>query len=256
MPAALAIAAHPDDIEFIFAGTMLQLAARGYDLHYINLCDGSKGSTTLDNETCAATRLKEAKDACKVLGATFYDPIYADMESQYTPQNLRRVASVVRQSQPSIVLTHAPVDYMEDHEIACRLAVTAAFAHAMPNFHTDPPTEIYSHPVTVYHAQPYGNCTPMGEVITPHLFVDTTPVIDRQVESLACHASQKEWLDKSQGLDSYLVTMRDLAAEMGTASGKFQYAEGWRRRNHLGFCKASDDPLAETLADCITRPSE
>jgi len=61
MPAALAIAAHPDDIEFLFAGTMLLLAERGWDLHYMNLADGSRGSTTLDNETCAATRLKEAQ---------------------------------------------------------------------------------------------------------------------------------------------------------------------------------------------------
>ena len=37
MPSVLAIAAHPDDIEFYFAGAMLQLAKRGWDLHYMNL---------------------------------------------------------------------------------------------------------------------------------------------------------------------------------------------------------------------------
>ena len=50
MPSALAIAAHPDDIEFLYAGTMLQLGRRGWDLHYINLCDGSRGSTTMNQQ--------------------------------------------------------------------------------------------------------------------------------------------------------------------------------------------------------------
>lgn len=51
---------------------------------------------------------------------------------------LRQVAAVVRMAKPDIVLTHSPQDYMEDHMAASRLAVTAAFAHGIPNFQTDP----------------------------------------------------------------------------------------------------------------------
>ncbi|MFK8111920.1 MAG: PIG-L family deacetylase, partial [Rubripirellula sp.] len=76
MPSALAIMAHPDDIEFLAAGTMLQLGKRGWDLHYVNLCDGSRGSTTMGQRECAAVRLAEAQDSCRVLGARFYGPIY------------------------------------------------------------------------------------------------------------------------------------------------------------------------------------
>ena len=46
-------------------------------------------------------------------------------------------------------------------------------------------------PVTVYHAMPVGNATPLGEKVIPHLYVDETDVIDKKVEALACHASQK-----------------------------------------------------------------
>lgn len=251
MPSALAIAAHPDDIEFLFAGAMLQLAKRGWDLHYMNLCDGSRGSTTMGQEECAATRLAEAKHACEVLGAKFYDPIYPDMEASYTTENFKKVAAVVRMAKPSILLAHAPIDYMEDHEIACRLAVSSAFAHGMPNFESDPPVEVYMEPVTVYHAQPIGNRIPTGELVEPHFYVDITDVIDKKTEALACHASQKQWLDESQGQDSYLQTMRDMCHEVGNMSGKFQYAEGWRRRQHWGFCGADDDPLRDALADII-----
>jgi len=251
MSSVLAIAAHPDDIEYLMAGTMLQLARRGWDLHYVNLCDGSRGSTTMDRQTCAATRLKEAKKACELLGATFHDPIYPDMEASYSFENLAKVTAIVRKARPSVVLTHSPVDYMEDHQIACRLAVSAAFSHGMPNLESDPPVDPYYDPVTVYHAQPVGNRTPLGEIVMPHFFVDHTDLTDRKVELLACHASQKEWLDESQGMDSYLQTMRDVNAETGRLSGKCEYAEGWRRHLHWGFCGPADDPLRDVLADVI-----
>ena len=251
MPAVLAIAAHPDDIEFFMAGAMLQLARRGWELHYANLCDGSRGSTTMDRATCAATRLIEARDAAKVIGATFHDPIFPDMEAAYTTENLRKVAAIVRKAKPTIVLTHSPIDYMEDHETCCRLAVSAAFAHGMPNLESDPELPVYMDPVTVYHSQTPGHRTPLGEWITPHMDVDETDVIETKVEALACHASQKQWLDESQGMDSYLQAMRDLSLQMGQKSGKFQYAEGWRRREHWGFCGPDDDPLRDALADII-----
>ena len=251
MPSVLAIAAHPDDIEFYMAGAMLQLGKLGWDLHYMNCCDGSRGSTVLEQSECAATRLAESKRACEILNATHYDPIYPDMEAVYTPENLKKVAAVVRMAKPSIVLTHSPRDYMEDHEVACRLAVSAAFAHGMPNLPSDPPVDVFMDPVTVYHAQPVGHTTPLGEPVTPHFMIDDTDVIEKKVEALACHASQKQWLDESQGQDSYLQTLRDISAEMGKLSGKFQYAEGWRRHQHWGFCGPDDDPLAETLADIV-----
>ncbi len=254
MPSVLAIAAHHDDIEFLMAGTMLQLAKRGWTLHYMNLADGCRGSTTMDRATCAATRLAEAKRAAEVLGAVFYDPICPDMEIAYTTPLLQKVAAVVRKSQASILLTHAPSDYMEDHEIACRLAVSAAFCHAMPNFETNPPVEIYNEPVTIYHAQPHGNATPLGESVIPQYIVSTDEVMDQKVQSLECHASQMEWLDRSQGMNSYIQTMRDLTGQVGQMSGQYQFAEGWRRHQHWGFCGQHDDPLATALADIIVKP--
>ncbi|WP_146522892.1 PIG-L deacetylase family protein [Stieleria varia] len=251
MPAALAICAHPDDIEILMGGTLLQLARRGWDLHYVNLCDGSRGSTTMSRQECAAVRLEEAKRSCEVLGAKFYPPIYSDMEAVYTTENLQKVTAIVRASKASIVLTHSPSDYMEDHEISCRLAVSAAFSHGMPNLESIPPVESYYEPVTVYHAQPVGNRTPLGELVVPHFYVDSTDLIEKKIEALACHASQKEWLDVSQGMDSYLETTRQLSREVGRMSRQFEHAEGWRRHLHWGFCNSDDDPLRLALRDVI-----
>lgn len=252
MPSVLAIAAHPDDIEFLFAGTMLLLRQKGWELHYMNIADGCRGSTTMDRETCAATRLIEAQNAAKHLGATFHPPICPDMEITYTTTNLQKVTAVVRRSKASIVLVHSPIDYMEDHETACRLGVSAAFSHGMPNLESIPPIPVYMEPVTVYHAQPVGCRQPTGELVTPHFYVDTTSVVEEKAAALACHASQKQWLDESQGMDSYIETMRETSRMVGGMSGKYEHAEGWRRREHWGFCGPEDDPLRAALAEKIT----
>ncbi len=249
MPSVLALFAHPDDIEFVAAGTMLLLAERGWELHYMNLCSGNGGSVEMDGPTTASTRLAEAREAARLLGAAFYPPICDDLELTYTVPLLRQVAAVVRQAKPSIVLTHSPADYMEDHMTASRLAVTAAFAHGIPNFQTDPSVEAYFHDVTVYHAMPHGLCDPLRQALEAGLYIDTGSVHARKRGALAAHASQKNWLDVSQGMDSYLVSMDEASSAVARRAGRFEFAEGWRRHLHLGFSARDIDPLAEALGD-------
>jgi N-acetylglucosamine malate deacetylase 1 len=251
MPAVLAIAAHPDDIEFLMAGTMLLLQRRGWDLHYFNLCDGCLGSLTLDEAACRAIRLDEARRAAQTLRATHYPPIERDMELAYTTEKLRQVAAVVRQARPNIVLTHAPVDYMEDHQNAARLAVSAAFSRGMPNFRTLPQQPPWLQPLAVYHAQPHGHQTPLGEWVQADLWIDVSTVYHAKEAALKCHESQRSWLDDSQGMDNYLSTLRQLTEQAGKLSGRHPLAEGWRRHIHWGLCDAHYDPLASELQDFI-----
>jgi N-acetylglucosamine malate deacetylase 1 len=248
MPAVLALVAHPDDIEFYFAGTLLRLKAAGWKLHYCNISSGNLGSLTLSAAETRRVREAESREAAALLGATWHAPFCDDLEILYTVPNLRRAAAIVRAAQPRILLTHPPVDYMEDHVIAGRLAVTAAFARGMPNFWTEPGHAHVEHDVTVYHAMPHGLVTPLREPVMPDLFVDTTAVHETKRSALACHRSQKEWLDQSQGMDSYLATLDDLSRRVGRLSGSFGHAEGWRRHLHLGFSARDDDPLSEALA--------
>lgn len=251
MPSVLAVAAHPDDIEFYFAGTLLLLRAAGWDIHYANLSSGNLGSLTHSAAETRRLREAEAREAAALLGATWHEPFCDDLEILYTVAHLRRTAGLVRQVQPRILLTHSPVDYMEDHTTTCRLAVTGAFARGMPNFWTEPGHSHVEHDVTLYHAMPHGLVTPLREPVTPDLFVDTTSVHETKRAALACHRSQKEWLDASQGMDSYLLTLDDLSRRVGRMSGRFEHAEGWRRRLHLGFSAQEDDPLAEALGSLV-----
>jgi N-acetylglucosamine malate deacetylase 1 len=241
------IAAHPDDIEFVMAGTLLRLRDVGHEIHYLNLANGCCGSTEYDATTLASLRREEARAACALVGAVFHESLVNDLEILYDLDTLRRLAAIVREVSPSIVLTHSPSDYMEDHTNTCRLAVTAAFARGMPNFRVDPPRPVVNGPVTLYHAQPHGNRDGLGQWITPTMFVDIGAVLEEKTAMLAKHQTQQAWLDESQGLNSYLRAMHDQGHEVGRLSGRFDVAEGWRRRHHLGFCDEGVDPLATAL---------
>jgi LmbE family N-acetylglucosaminyl deacetylase len=251
MKSAIAIAAHPDDIEFLMSGTLMLLRAQGYEIHYWNLANGCCGSSQHDAQTIARIRREEASAAAHAIGATFHESICNDLEIFYDKPTLAKVASVIREVAPEIVLTHSPVDYMEDHTNTCRLAVTAAFARGMPNFPVDPPRPAINTSVTVYQAQPYSHRGPLGGLIEPELVIDTTDLLELKKKMLSKHASQKKWLDESQGLNSYLDSMAELDAEVGRMSCLFKYAEGWRRHLHLGFCGPQDDPLRGALKERV-----
>lgn len=254
-PTAFAIGAHPDDIEFFMAGTLLLLGEAGYELHYMNVADGCCGTTQYDRETIARMRAEESRAAAAQLGATYHESLCHDMEIFYDRSTLTRLAAVIREVAPRIILTHPPEDYMEDHMNTCRLVVSAAFTRGMPNFPTNPPRNTVAQDVTIYHAQPFWNRTQLRERVEPELYVNVTEVEERKVAALACHVSQKQWLDESQGHDSYLQTLRDLDEEVGRMSGLFAKAEGWRRHLHLGYCGEHDNPLRDALRS-RTLPSE
>ncbi len=245
--AVIAIGAHPDDIEFYMSGTLLMLQQAGYETHYLSLATGNCGSTQYSGPATRRIRNQEARAAARILGAQFHEPLTEDLEILYTPELLRGVAAVIRKAQPEIVLTHSPQDYMEDHMIASRLAVTAAFTRGMPNFRTSPPLPPAEYEVTVYHAMPHGLCDQLRRRIIPGAFVNTGAVHLKKREALAAHRSQQAWLAESQGLNSFLLTMEDMSRAVGRLSKRFQHAEGWRRHLHLGFCGAAADPLRAAL---------
>jgi len=244
---AIAIVAHPDDIEFQIAGTLLLLREAGWETHYWNLSSGNCGSLEMPPEQTAKARRKEAQAAARLLGATWHPPIANDLEILYDVRTLRKVASLIRKVRPAIVLTHSPQDYMEDHMNTCRLAVTGAFAHGMPNFKVTPHREPYYDEVTVYHCMPHGLVDGLRRRIVPGAFVNTTRVHERKLAALAAHRSQQNWLGSSQKMNSYLQTCDDMSRELGRMSKKFTHAEGWRRHSHMGFCSESADPLREAL---------
>jgi len=237
------------------AGTVLLMKQAGCEVHTINLANGCVGSTEMGPAETAATRWKEAQASARLLGSVHHECMADDLEVFYTQELIKRVTALVRQVKPDIVLTQSMEDYMDDHMNTAKIAVTATFSRNIPSFRSIPDEPAVFEDAMLYHATPYILTDMMRRPIVPEIYVDVSTVMDRKEQLLACHASQKEWLDATQGFNSYLKTMRDLSEKVGTMSGKFRFAEGWRRHSHVGFTREDCNPLADLLKErCLTVP--
>ncbi len=248
---AFAVGAHPDDIEFMMAGTLVLLGRAGHQLHTMTVANGSCGSTAMGRDETIAVRTQEARDAAAVLGATYHPPLVDDLQIVYTPRLVSRLCAIVREVRPEILLIPAARDYMEDHMNTSRLMVSAAFCRGMPNFPTDPPSEAIDGDVALYHAMPVGLTDQVRNPVRPHLCVNVSDVGKIKRRALACHRSQSDWLDQSQGVGSTTGAMEALSAAVGRMSGTFEHAEGWHRHAHTGFAAEDFDPLCDALGEAV-----
>ena len=244
---AFAIACHPDDIEFMMAGTLIKLQEAGYEIHYMNVANGSLGTNQFDYKTIVAMRREEARNAAKVIGAVFHESLVDDLEVYYERATLERLVPVIREVAPEIILTHGTYDYMEDHVNTGRLAVSAAFCRGMTNFKCNPPHPAIDVNATVYHSMPHSLRDQLRRPVIPGIFVNIGSTVEQKKQMLSCHKSQKEWLDSSQGNNAYLIDMTDKGRYFGTMSKRYEFAEGWIRHNAVGFCGPDDNPLVAAL---------
>jgi LmbE family N-acetylglucosaminyl deacetylase len=254
-PTVLAVAAHPDDIEFNMAGTLSLLAGAGLELHMMNLSRSNLDSNELSESEIPRIRLQEAQRSAQAIDAVCHPPIADDLLILYEEQLLRQMVAIVREIQPTIVLLPSLNDYMEDHTNTARLVVTACFSRAMRHFRSLPPREATDKDVYLYHAQPHLNRDGMRQLVVPTLFVNIASEMETKLKMLGCHESQRQWLDETQGLDDYLESMRRSSAEVASMSGQpsWEYAEGFRQHSHVGFSAVDRDVLAEVLGDQLTR---
>ena len=70
---AFAIAAHPDDIEFLMSGTLMRLKEVGYQIHYMNVANGCCGTTVYSRDEIAEIRRQESIAAASHLEAIHHD---------------------------------------------------------------------------------------------------------------------------------------------------------------------------------------
>ena len=239
---ALAFLAHPDDAEILCAGTLIRLRELGWAVHIATATPGDCGSMTQDRWQIAATRTAEAQRSASLIGATYHCLDERDIFVVYDKPTLRRAVDLFRAVAPSLVLTHAPKDYMMDHEMVSLLGRAASFAYGIPNVSEHPrdPRSMVPH---LYYCDPIEGNDPYGRAVQPTTLVDITGVFEKKAAMLACHASQREWLRAHHGMDEYIEAMRRHGEMRGKQRGT-KYAEGFVQ--HRGHPYPQED-LLETL---------
>lgn len=221
---AMAIVAHPDDIEFSCSGLLARWAKAGARISYVLCTSGEVGIAErgMTKAQAAEIREQEQRAAAEIIGATevvfLREP---DGMLQATIELRKRLVCEIRRFRPEVVITGDPTivwagdDYINhpDHRAAATAALDATFpAAGQPNLFEELEAEgVAAHkPRKVY-------VTSWGEA---ELFINITETIDQKVASLRAHKSQmKDWDPEPE--------IKAWAAER--AKGKeMEYAEGYR----------------------------
>ena len=239
---ALAFMAHPDDAEFLCAGTLIRLAGLGWEIHIATVANGDCGTMTETPWAIAGRRTQEATNAAAVIGGTYHCLGEQDGMVVYDKTALQKSFDLLRRIAPTLVFTHAPKDYMMDHEMASLLGRAASFLYGAPNCSHFPILEGSQIPY-LYYCDPLEAKDPLGNVVDPTTYVDITDQVEKKAEMLACHDSQRQWLLDHHGIDEYLNAMRRHATMRGEQIGKSSAEAFVQHRGHA----YPDDDLLKTL---------
>lgn len=223
----LAVGCHPDDLEIGCYGTLAKYRQLGHDVAVCNIANGNLGHVVIKPDELREVRLKEAQAAAKVIGAAHYTIDIGDL--YVTAENddlVRKLAKVIREVQPDVVITHFENDYMNDHIQTYYATFRASFAASCPHYESN--ADPASAPIMpIYHMD-----TLAGVGFLPTEYVDISDVIETKLEALSCHKSQLEWMLEHDGID-FLDFVRTCSKVRGYQCG-VKYAEGFRLcRNYL-----------------------
>jgi LmbE family N-acetylglucosaminyl deacetylase len=215
---ALAIGAHPDDVEFGCGATLAKWAAAGCVVHHLVLTDGSKGTWDPKADTAAlvVTRQAEQREAARRLGGTG-EVVFLGWPDGELESGLRQrwqVAYWIRKLQPQVVLSHDPwrrYRLHPDHRNAGWLACDGIVAARDPHFF--PEQELPHHRPSALL---------LWEADEPDHVEDVDGHVDTKLLALEAHVSQFESTMKAVD-EAEIMRFRDRVrrrlAEQGAAAG-------------------------------------
>ena len=223
----LAIGAHPDDIEFQCAGTLLKYAQAGHNIYIALTTSGNIGSNIIEGrEKIAAVREAEQMEAAKLLNAKVRFLRYDDELLVDTPELRRSVINAMRWANPDVILTNYPGDQSPDHRVTG--SVVSALMLSLPGKNV-PSDEA---PITKVPSLFYWD-TAAGIDFAPEVYVDISDTMETKIAALELHKSQFSWMSTFQevslsGHCSILCSFR------GLAIGR-KYAEAFRAFRIHGY---------------------
>ena len=192
----LAFGAHPDDIEFRMAGTLMKMKKRGDEIFMCIATNGNIGSYQHTKEETAAMRKKEAQASADYIGATL---LWLDEPDEFIfddePTRLKFIEAVRIARPDQIFAPPSNRDYNQDHDVTGYLAFVARVLATVKAIKTE-------HDV-IDHIPPLFYCTPMGmsNSYHPQYFVDITNEFEDKMKMFKCHDSQQgDWCRDAFGV--------------------------------------------------------
>ena len=132
----LAIAAHRDDVEQTCGGTLLKMAQRGYRTGILDLTQGEMGTRGTAEE-----RAREAAEAARILKVGFRHALdIPDGRVENTWENRLKIARIIRQHRPRVVILPYWQGRHPDHYTCATLGYEACFLAGLAKLQIDSAT--------------------------------------------------------------------------------------------------------------------
>ena len=174
----LAIAAHRDDVELTCGGVLIKHARKGVRTGIIDLTQGEMGS-----RGSAALRAEEAARAATVMGIAVRRNLeLPDAGIENTPDTRRRLATMIRELRPRVVIAPALNGRHPDHRVGAQLIRDACFLAGLSKL--DSGTAPHR-PLKVIHAIAYRE-----DHVKPTFVADISDEFETKLEAIRCYGSQ------------------------------------------------------------------
>jgi LmbE family N-acetylglucosaminyl deacetylase len=217
----LAVGCHPDDLEVGCCGTLALYAKQGHKVFMCHVANGNRGHVVIMPDELRVIRTKEAENAAEIIGAESINIDVNDLEVDSHNQDIvKKVIDVIRYTEPDVIITHDPEDYMNDHREVSKLVFDASFSSSVPHMFTENPA--YAGIVPVYFMD-----TLAGVNFLPTEYVNVTETIEMKLKALNCHQSQIKWMLEHDKID-FLDFVKTCSKYRGLQCG-VPYAEGFKQ---------------------------
>lgn len=221
---ALVVMAHPDDAEFLCAGTVAKLCAEGWEVWYCLATSGDKGTKDpeMTRERLAAMREQEQRDACAILGVK--DVIFLKYPDGFVENSFGfrgEVVRLLRELKPDTVITWDGFRRGFNHNDHRNVGI--ATYDAVYPASRDP---LY-YPEQIEAGLDWHRVSELllAGSDEPDYFVDISDHFDTKVEALLAHTSQ---VAQGQPREEWVTAFRTRVTEGAETSG-IAYAEAFRR---------------------------
>ncbi len=203
----MAIAAHPGDAFFAMGAPVALETSLGAEGTFLSLSLGERGSATIPPARYAAMQRESSERAAHMLGARAAFLQWPDGEIPVNEEVKFAVCDLIRQSKPSIVVTHWKGSWHKDHQACYEIVTDAVFYAGLPAI----ARKDAAHAVAkMFYADNWED----AEGFRADTYLDVAPVFDRWMEACAAFPM---W--RGENGFRYNDYYRSLAVERGCLSG-------------------------------------
>lgn len=173
------VGAHCGDVELQAGAIAHKYAKAGWDVTFLHLTAGEKGNPPhMTEEEFREQKIEQAEKAADVLGGKSITLDYKDAELEFNDEIITRVAKLMRQLRPTVVITHWVNSMHPDHELCPRIVEAAQLKTGLPGFDLD---GLPAHFYPFYHSENWEDM----EGYEPDIFVDVSDEFATYLEALS-----------------------------------------------------------------------